>query len=162
MTWLFLLLAMVVLALAVGVVTGRISGAMRPPETSLSFRGLPEDVVPEALGTLRFDAALRGYRMEQVDAVIDRLVDELRRRDEEIALLRGISPSGPDGIEGMPDPDEPDSGEPDPDAPSPEVLTAGAPRPEAPPTGGPCPEVLDLDGPGAEASGPEASGDRGA
>ena len=34
------------------------------------------------------DTALRGYRMDQVDAVLDRLVDELRARDHEIDRLR--------------------------------------------------------------------------
>lgn len=96
MTWLFILLAMAVIALAAGVVTGRIAGSMEPPATSLPFRGLPDDVVPSDLEVLRFDAALRGYRMDQVDAVIDRLADELRRRDDEIAVLRAAATGGRD------------------------------------------------------------------
>lgn len=89
MTWLFILLAMAVIALAAGVVTGRIAGSMEPPASSLPFRGLPpEGVVPADLVALRFDAALRGYRMDEVDTVIDRLAFELRSRDEEIAELR--------------------------------------------------------------------------
>ena len=41
---------------------------------------------------VRFDIGLRGYRMDQVDTVLDRLVRELRSRDEELGTLR----SGPD------------------------------------------------------------------
>lgn len=37
---------------------------------------------------LRFDVAIRGYRMEQVDAALDRLAGELGERDAEIARLR--------------------------------------------------------------------------
>jgi DivIVA domain-containing protein len=37
---------------------------------------------------LRFTPALRGYRMDQVDAVLDRLGQELADRDEELARLR--------------------------------------------------------------------------
>ena len=36
---------------------------------------------------LRFTLALRGYRMDEVDDVIDRLLDELDRRDARIAEL---------------------------------------------------------------------------
>lgn len=89
MTWLFILLTMTLVALVAGIVTGRITGSMEPPVSSLPFRGLPsDDVAPTDLEELRFDAALRGYRMDQVDEVLDRLVGELRRRDEEIAALR--------------------------------------------------------------------------
>jgi DivIVA domain-containing protein len=88
-TWLFTLLAMAVIAVVAGVVTGRISGSMEPPVSSLPFRGLLQDRVRAAdLEHLRFDAALRGYRMDQVDGVLDRLAEELARRDGEIAALR--------------------------------------------------------------------------
>jgi DivIVA domain-containing protein len=88
-TWLFTLLAMAVIALVVGVVTGRITASMEPPATSLPFLGLVgDDVRPADLEQVRFDAALRGYRMDQVDGVLDRLAEELARRDDEIAALR--------------------------------------------------------------------------
>jgi DivIVA domain-containing protein len=89
-TWLFTLLAMTVIAVVAGVVTGRIGGGgMDAPASSLPFRGLPgEDVAPGDLETLRFSPALRGYRMDEVDQVLDRLGSELRRRDDEIARLR--------------------------------------------------------------------------
>ena len=37
---------------------------------------------------LRLDQAARGYRMDEVDAVIDRLAAEIASRDEQIARLR--------------------------------------------------------------------------
>lgn len=59
------------------------------PVTTESFepprRG---EVEPASLSELRFDQAIRGYRMSQVDAVLDQLGEELRDRDEEIARLR--------------------------------------------------------------------------
>ncbi|HEY6793492.1 MAG TPA: DivIVA domain-containing protein [Kineosporiaceae bacterium] len=111
MTWLFTLLAMAVIALVAGVVTGRISGGMDAPESSLPFRGLPPDgVVPEDVEALRFTPALRGYRMNQVDEVLDRLGQELRWRDDEIGRLRaaldlepgagGARPGGPGAAAG--------------------------------------------------------------
>jgi DivIVA domain-containing protein len=51
---------------------------------------------PGDLGAVRFDVVLRGYRMDQVDAVLERVGDELGMRDaellalqEELRLLRG-------------------------------------------------------------------------
>jgi hypothetical protein len=35
---------------------------------------------------------LRGYRFREADLLLDRLADELRGRDEEIAMLRGDRP----------------------------------------------------------------------
>jgi DivIVA domain-containing protein len=43
----------------------------------------------EDLDALAFDVTARGYRMSEVDAVVDRLRRELREKDEEIAVLRG-------------------------------------------------------------------------
>jgi hypothetical protein len=38
---------------------------------------------------VKLPVALRGYRFAETDALLDRLTDEIRRRDEEIARLRG-------------------------------------------------------------------------
>ncbi|ANS80393.1 hypothetical protein SGUI_2997 [Serinicoccus hydrothermalis] len=55
-----------------------------------SARGLdPGPVRPGDVRALRFDLALRGYRMEQVDEAVERLGAELAERDAEIARLRG-------------------------------------------------------------------------
>ncbi|GAB2478416.1 DivIVA domain-containing protein [Jatrophihabitans fulvus] len=43
---------------------------------------------PEEVDTVRLPVALRGYRFAETDVLLDRLVHELRRRDDEIARLR--------------------------------------------------------------------------
>jgi hypothetical protein len=64
------------------------------PWESLPDRKLrPEDVV-----SARLPVALRGYRFAETDLLLDRLTEELRLRDDEIARLRGARPS----IEGLP------------------------------------------------------------
>jgi DivIVA domain-containing protein len=88
-TLLFTLLTLAVLGVIAAVATGRITGGLEEPSTSLPSRGLPEGTVgPEAIDAVRFAPALRGYRMEEVDAVLDRLGAELDRRDREILQLR--------------------------------------------------------------------------
>ena len=78
-------------------VAGRIPGSMSEPTSSHAFEPLPEGrLQPDAVGDLLFDQALRGYRMDQVDAVIGRLTAELRARDEELAAARGQRPAGSD------------------------------------------------------------------
>ena len=42
---------------------------------------------------LRLPVALRGYRFAETDHLLDRLAEELRTRDEEIARLRGHAPA---------------------------------------------------------------------
>jgi DivIVA domain-containing protein len=79
-----------VLGLVVAVALGRIGGGLAEPASSLPPTGLPEgDLRADDLDGVRFAPALRGYRMEQVDEVIDRLVDQLARREAEIERLRG-------------------------------------------------------------------------
>ena len=43
----------------------------------------------EALERVRFGMALRGYRMAEVDDLLDRLAAELRERDARLAALEG-------------------------------------------------------------------------
>lgn len=88
---LLLALLVVVVGLAVAVAVGRIPvTGMGDPTTTSPYEGLPEGpVTDEDLEQLRFDQTMRGYRMNQVDGVIDRLRDELLERDHEIARLRG-------------------------------------------------------------------------
>ena len=51
--------------------------------------GLPEEqpVTDADLGSVRLPVAFRGYRFAETDLLIDRLADELRARDEQIARL---------------------------------------------------------------------------
>lgn len=56
-----------------------------PPWELPAERQLTADDIDD----LRLPVALRGYRFAETDLLLDRLADELRRRDEEIARLRG-------------------------------------------------------------------------
>lgn len=47
-------------------------------------------LVPEEVEAIRLPVALRGYRFAETDLLLDRLGDELRERDAEIARLRGV------------------------------------------------------------------------
>ncbi len=106
------LLAGAVAALAMGRIGGGASVAMvsvpsRTGADVLAAAGATDDRLDlsasgeadarEGMGSahvaaIRFDRAPRGYRMEQVDAVLDRVADELGRRDEIIAILRARLP----------------------------------------------------------------------
>ena len=62
-------------------------------------RDAPDLVLPAGplsagdVAEVRFDLALRGYRMSEVDEVLDRLAAELRARDERIATLEAHLPA---------------------------------------------------------------------
>ena len=90
MIWVLLI---VVAVLLVGVfaamVAGRVSyDPMAAPVTTQPDTGLAEDFVARDVATVHFDTALRGYRMDQVDGVLDRLQDRLAEQERELAALR--------------------------------------------------------------------------
>ena len=88
MTLLWLLLILAVIGV-VGVVASGYGGAMSTPEPDRPPLGLPSGPLhPEDLDAVRFGTAVRGYRMDQVDLVLDRLRAELAARDETISELR--------------------------------------------------------------------------
>lgn len=63
-----------------------------PPVSTQSAHPLPGGPLgPDQIHEVRFDQAVRGYRMGQVDQALERLADELAVRDAEIARLRGES-----------------------------------------------------------------------
>ena len=87
MPLLLLLLALALLA-AVAVVAAGAGGGLSPAPPELPPTRLPEGrLSPEDLRDVRFASAVRGYRMEQVDEVLDRLAAELAERDARIAEL---------------------------------------------------------------------------
>ncbi len=100
MIWLALFVAVLVAVATAAAVLGRVDGSLADATTTSSHVPLPDDAItPGDLDGLRFDTALRGYRMNQVDGVIDRL-----RR--EIDDLEGRLAGGAEGTAGRPD-DEP-------------------------------------------------------
>ena len=66
---------------------------------------LPDDRLAggEDLRSLRLSVAVRGYRMDEVDWLLDRLSDQVDTRDREIARLRSVL-----HVERVPEPDEPE------------------------------------------------------
>ena len=91
-----LLLILAVLAVIAVVATGRWDGLPdAEPERSPSG-ALPAGPVDRAMvDGLRFSTVLRGYRMVEVDDVLDRLLEELDQRDARIAELTGQSTGEP-------------------------------------------------------------------
>ncbi|MGH3095498.1 MAG: DivIVA domain-containing protein [Streptosporangiales bacterium] len=83
-----------VLAAVLGVVavvaTGR-GGALGEQEPDRPPVRLPagRQVEPRDLDRLRFPLAFRGYRMRDVDEVLDRLAGEMSERDRRIHALEG-------------------------------------------------------------------------
>ncbi len=90
MSLLVLLAVLAVLCVAAVVATGR-GGELVDVEPDRSpMSELPDDVTADDLRALRFAVAFRGYRMDQVDAALDRLAAEVERRDHRIAQLEGL------------------------------------------------------------------------
>lgn len=58
------------------------------PVPSLPPVLLPAEASPADVDRVRFALGLRGYRMDQVDQVLDELRDQLAARDREIERLR--------------------------------------------------------------------------
>ena len=72
--WLALVVAVVLVGLTVAAVLGRIDGSLVEPTTSLSYVPLPDEpLTAEDVRQLRLDTGLRGYRMDQVDEVLEAL-----------------------------------------------------------------------------------------
>jgi len=91
---LFLIVGVAVIAGAVLLVSGRWRDGLPevPPDSAIPG-GLPTDVPVGALSAadieeVRLEQAPRGYRMEDVDVLVDRLSQEIQVRDAEIERLR--------------------------------------------------------------------------
>ena len=86
-----LLLVLLAVIAAIAVVAAGRGGSLPDAEPDGSPRGvLPTGPVDRAaVDGLRFTLAFRGYRMNEVDDVLDRLLDELDERDRRIAELEG-------------------------------------------------------------------------
>lgn len=90
MIWVFFLLVAVgLVAVFAALVTGRLRyDPMSDAVTSQHDPGLPEAPHARDVDGVRFDRALRGYRMDQVDEVLDALRDTLARQESTITALR--------------------------------------------------------------------------
>jgi DivIVA domain-containing protein len=83
------LVVLAVVGVVAAVVVGAVHGGLEEPTSTLPPSGLPEgDLVPEDLEAVRFSLGFRGYRMDEVDEVLQRVTADLARRDAELAELR--------------------------------------------------------------------------
>ena len=90
-----LLLAVLAVLGGVALVAAGRGTAMPDVEPDRSPLGVlpPDEVGPTEVERLRFSLAFRGYRMDEVDDVLDRLTAELTQRDERIAELGTDGPA---------------------------------------------------------------------
>jgi DivIVA domain-containing protein len=84
-----LLVALGVVGGVAAVAAGRVRGGLEEPVTSRPYRPVPDGpVTPADVDAVRFTLGLRGYRMDEVDAVLARLRDELADRDARLVALQ--------------------------------------------------------------------------
>ena len=83
----FLLLVLALIGAVAVVAAGR-GDPLDEPVHDRPPLGLPEGPLhADDLDALQFSVGLRGYRMDQVDAVLDRVQSELAARDQRIGEL---------------------------------------------------------------------------
>ncbi|MFV0457959.1 MAG: DivIVA domain-containing protein [Actinomycetales bacterium] len=101
MPFLLVALAIVLVAVVAMVGIGVVRGGLADPPVNRPDHELPPGrLTPADLAGARFSLALRGYRMDEVDAVMDRMLAELRDSQAELARLRLlVGGDGPDGDE---------------------------------------------------------------
>ena len=84
------LLGVVLVLFVAAVVATREDQAMADAPQDLPDLGLPVGPLePQDVEAVRFSMAPRGYRMSEVDAVLERLAAELADRDRQLAELQG-------------------------------------------------------------------------
>lgn len=83
------LVVLAVVAAVAAVAAGAVRADMDDPVSSLPQSGVPAgDLVAHDVSAVRFSLGFRGYRMSEVDEVLDRVATELSRRDAELDALR--------------------------------------------------------------------------
>jgi DivIVA domain-containing protein len=89
-TLVFLLAAIAVIAVGTMLAVGRL-GELPDSEPDRAPLALPDDrqMVREDVDGVRFAVSVRGYRMDEVDDVLDRLAAEVSQRDARIHDLEG-------------------------------------------------------------------------
>lgn len=96
MTLLWIVLAIAIVGGTVAVALGR-GEAMAPVHRDQPAPAMPPDDRPlhaEDLAVTRLSIGLRGYRMDEVDGLLDRLQRELAERDQRLAVLDPVYAGG--------------------------------------------------------------------
>ena len=96
MFW-FQLLVVVVLLIAVGWVAVGGGGHLSQPIPDRPDPAVPETGLlgREHVDKVRFSVGARGYRMDEVDDILDRLANEIDERDKRIAELEHAGAANP-------------------------------------------------------------------
>ena len=89
-------LGVLIVIFVAAVFATREGGELVDAPADLADVGLPGGPLqPEDVHAVRFGVTVRGYRMSEVDEVLERVARELADRDERIALLVAAAESGP-------------------------------------------------------------------
>jgi DivIVA domain-containing protein len=92
---LLLLLALAVVGVVGAVAAGVVTGGLAAPEHDRAGAPLPAGRLGAAdVERVRFSTGLRGYRMDEVDAALARLREELAARDAERTTAPVPAPEG--------------------------------------------------------------------
>ncbi|HWG93959.1 MAG TPA: DivIVA domain-containing protein [Mycobacteriales bacterium] len=87
------LLGVVAVLFAAAVVATRSDPLLAPADPVRPALELPDGPMTASdVGAVRFSTAVRGYRMDEVDAVLARLAEELADRDARLATLEERAP----------------------------------------------------------------------
>jgi DivIVA domain-containing protein len=107
-TLLFLAVGVAVVAVIALLAVGRL-GELPEVEPDRPPTLLPETrlVESEDVDAVRFAVGLRGYRMDEVDDVLDRLSADIAERDARIAELEAATASAPETPADAPAPQDP-------------------------------------------------------
>jgi DivIVA domain-containing protein len=100
MTFIFMLAAIVVITVIALLAVGKL-GELPDVEPDRAPLALPTDRVltDQDVDAVRFSVGARGYRMDEVDVVLDRLAAEVSERDARIVELESkLSASQPSGL----------------------------------------------------------------
>ena len=94
------MLLTVVAVLLVGVFAGMLAGRigydpLAEPVRSQPDVGLSDGFTARSISDVHFDTALRGYRMDQVDRVLDTLQERIAEQERELASLRPAAAAPP-------------------------------------------------------------------
>lgn len=83
------LVAVALVAVVLGVASGRVpADPLADPASSTPDHGLPERPQAADVDAVRFDTALRGYRMVDVDERLEELREDLAEREHTVAVVR--------------------------------------------------------------------------
>lgn len=83
------IVAVVLVAAVLAVASGRLpADPLADPVRSTPDPGLPEQPRASDVDAVRFDTAMRGYRIREVDARLEELRDDLAQRERTLDRLR--------------------------------------------------------------------------